>query len=90
MVEVSPTENAPSEMYLARVSCRGCHGIPTEVKGHEEVLRAGEATCLSCHGVRYANILPSWQEELDRKVGRVESVVAAARRTIDRVAGASS
>ena len=74
-------ENAPSEMYLARVSCRGCHGIPAEVKGHEEVLQAGEATCLSCHGVRYANILPSWQEELDRKVGRVESVVAGARRT---------
>ncbi len=76
------TDNAPSAMFLARVSCRGCHSIPTNIEGHEKVMSAGEATCLSCHGVRYANILPSWQEELDRKVRRVESVVNGARRAL--------
>jgi hypothetical protein len=66
-------------MFLARVSCESCHGLPGELDGHAEVRRAGEATCLSCHGVRYANILPSWQEEIERRVDRLSSVVSAAR-----------
>jgi nitrate/TMAO reductase-like tetraheme cytochrome c subunit len=73
------TEDMPSSMFLARVSCQGCHGLPTEVKGHEQVQAAGEATCLSCHGIRYANILPAWQQEMERKLGQVDQVVRAAR-----------
>jgi nitrate/TMAO reductase-like tetraheme cytochrome c subunit len=73
------TEDAPSSMYLARVSCQSCHGIPTEVAGHEGVMEAGEASCLSCHGIGYANILPGWQEEMNRKTGLVASVVEGAR-----------
>jgi hypothetical protein len=52
------------------------------VPGHAEVKRAGEATCLSCHGIRYVNILPSWQREIDRRRNEVESIVAAARQTL--------
>lgn len=73
------TADLPSSMFLARVSCQSCHGLPTEVKGHEQVQRAGEATCLSCHGVRYANILPSWQEEMERRRRQAEPVVERAR-----------
>jgi nitrate/TMAO reductase-like tetraheme cytochrome c subunit len=71
-----------SSMYLARVSCQGCHGLPTEVAGHEQVQAAGEATCLSCHGIRYANILPSWQREMERKVGSVEAVLRGVRNAL--------
>lgn len=52
------------------------------VAGHEQVQAAGEATCLSCHGIRYANILLAGQREMDRKLGDVEHVVAAARAAI--------
>ena len=73
------TEDMPSAMYQARVSCQGCHALPTEIRGHEEVQLAGEATCLSCHGIRYANILPAWQEGVEQRVEEVAGVVAAAR-----------
>jgi len=76
------TGEMPSTMFLARVSCQGCHGLPAGVVGHEQVQAAGEATCLSCHGIRYANILPAWQREMNRKLGDVERVVTAARAAI--------
>jgi hypothetical protein len=77
-------ENQPSSMFLARVSCQGCHELNVEVQGHERVRAAGEASCMSCHGIRYANILPSWQAEMERRLDAVSRVLhsaqAAARR----------
>ncbi len=70
---------APSKMFLARVSCLGCHGQTTTIRGHEQVQLAGEASCMSCHGIRYANLLPAWQREMQRRLQRVEPVVASAR-----------
>ncbi len=75
------TDAMPSSMYLANVSCKGCHELTAEVKGHERVSLAREASCLSCHGTRYANILPAWQQEINRKVSRVARVVRSARAT---------
>jgi nitrate/TMAO reductase-like tetraheme cytochrome c subunit len=78
------TTDSPSSMYLARVSCQSCHGLPQQMSGHAEVQAAGEATCLSCHGIQYANILPGWQAEMERKLARVQGVVSdatASRRT---------
>ena len=73
------TENEPSSMFLARVSCNGCHELNRQIRGHEQVRAAGEASCLSCHGIEYVNILPSWQQEMDRKLAVVSEVVADAR-----------
>jgi nitrate/TMAO reductase-like tetraheme cytochrome c subunit len=73
------TEDAPSSMYLARVSCQGCHALSSQIRGHVAVRIAGEASCMSCHGIRYANILPAWQADLERKIGIVEDVVRQAR-----------
>jgi len=70
--------DAPSAMYLARVSCGSCHGLAQEVEGHEQVQVAGEATCMSCHGIQYANILPSWQDEMNERLARVDRVVELA------------
>jgi hypothetical protein len=72
------TENAPSAMFLARVSCTGCHELRQNVRGHERVQIAGEASCMSCHGIEYANILPTWQREMDRKFAATERVVREA------------
>jgi hypothetical protein len=73
------TENQPSSMFLARVSCTGCHELPRTIGAHESVRGAGEASCLSCHGIQYANILPTWQAEMDRKLAVASRVVAGAR-----------
>ncbi|MDP2470394.1 MAG: cytochrome c3 family protein [Candidatus Palauibacterales bacterium] len=72
------TGDDPSAMFLARVTCQSCHRLPRELVGHENVKAAGEAACLSCHGIRYANILPGWQAEAERKLDRVAKVVDAA------------
>jgi nitrate/TMAO reductase-like tetraheme cytochrome c subunit len=71
-------DDLPSAMYLARVSCQSCHTSNRELRGHEGVQTAGEAACLSCHGVKYANILPAWQREMERRKAQVEVVVGAA------------
>jgi nitrate/TMAO reductase-like tetraheme cytochrome c subunit len=76
------TESMPSAMFLARVSCKSCHSIPVEIEGHEQVNEAGEASCMSCHGIRYANILPAWQREIQRRLNQVVPVVEGARQTL--------
>ena len=73
-------DEAPSSMFLARVSCTGCHELTRSVGAHESVEFAGEASCLSCHGIRYANILPAWQQEMDRKLRVTSRVVESATR----------
>jgi hypothetical protein len=73
------TAEMPSSMYLANVSCNGCHELTANVRGHERVDRAGEATCMSCHGTRYADILPGWKQAMDRKTAQVSAIVRAAR-----------
>jgi nitrate/TMAO reductase-like tetraheme cytochrome c subunit len=76
------TPDAPSDMFLARVSCEGCHSLAVTQRGHERVQMAGAATCQACHGIRYANILPSWQTAMTRNVERVAAVVRNARATV--------
>ena len=76
-------EAQPSAMFEAQVACTGCHELMAEVPGHGDVQTAGEATCLSCHGVRYANILPNWQREIDRRQAEVERVVSDAEVTLN-------
>lgn len=71
------TDNLPSSMFQARVSCQSCHSLIAEIGAHEEVNVAGEASCMACHGVSYANILPAWQDEINQ---RLETVQAAVRR----------
>jgi len=37
---------------------------------------------MSCHGITYANILPSWQREIERRVDIASDVVGGARRAV--------
>ena len=77
------TEALPGAMFEAQVACTGCHELMAQIPGHGDVQAAGEATCLSCHGVRYANILPNWQREIDRRQAVVEGVVRDAEATLN-------
>lgn len=72
-------EKSPSSMFRARVSCVGCHNDASKKPGHDTVQVANESSCLSCHGIRYANMLPGWQRAMDRKVELVGPVVEQAR-----------
>ncbi len=78
------TEDAPSRMFLARVTCESCHALPGEIPGHEGVSQAGEATCLSCHGVQYADMLSGWQETMADRLSQVTRVVAGVRAAVGR------
>jgi hypothetical protein len=80
------TAEMPSSMFLANVSCNGCHELTATVRDHETVDRAGEASCMSCHGTRYANILPGWKEAVDRKTAQVAAIV----RDVRAAAGAAN
>ncbi len=75
-------EENPSRMFLARVTCESCHALPGELPGHEGVSLAGEATCLSCHGIEFAGILPGWEEEMQTRVEAVSRAVAQVRRAL--------
>ncbi|MFC1661972.1 NapC/NirT family cytochrome c [Gemmatimonadota bacterium] len=75
-------EENPSRMFLARVTCESCHALPGDLPGHEGVSQAGEATCLSCHGIQFAGILPGWQEELRTREDAVSRAVSAVRRAL--------
>jgi nitrate/TMAO reductase-like tetraheme cytochrome c subunit len=75
-------EEAPSSMFLARVTCESCHALPGEIAGHDGVSVAGEATCLSCHGIEFAGILPEWEAEMQTRVDAVSQAVARVRRAL--------
>lgn len=69
----------PSSMFQARVSCVGCHNDASRMPGHDTIQVANGAACMSCHGVRYANVLPGWQEGMNRKLDLVEPIVRQAK-----------
>ena len=75
-------EEMPSRMFLARVSCESCHALPGDLPGHEGVTIAGEATCLSCHGIEFAGILPGWEEEIGVRVDAVTRAVRQVRQAL--------
>ncbi len=75
-------DETPSRMFLARVTCESCHSLPGDLPGHEGVSMAGEATCLSCHGVEFAGILPGWQQELEARLNAASNVVGRVRRAV--------
>ena len=76
------TAQGPSSMYQARVSCVGCHNDASRMPGHDTVQVANESACLSCHGVRYANVLPGWQRAMDRKLALVQPIVQQAQAAV--------
>ena len=78
------TPSEPSRMYLARVGCEGCHEKVAKLSAHSNVKVAGDASCMSCHGVRYANVLPSWKRGMDQRVAKVAPVIAQARAALGR------
>ena len=76
--EAAHATGMPSSMFQSRVSCVGCHNNASRLPGHDTVQVATSTACMSCHGVRYANVLPSWQKGMERKVSLVDPIVTDA------------
>ncbi len=64
-------------MYLARVSCAGCHVDSTFAASPGTArVAALETMCVGCHGTRFRGMLASWQEGL---AWRAQAVAAYVR-----------
>ena len=50
----------PSTMYQAGIRCEACHMLPP-IGGQMKAMGASEASCMSCHGPRYNDILGRWK-----------------------------
>jgi len=63
---VEGVEESPSIMYLARVTCTGCHRPPfpgATVPAGGATFAADPIACLDCHGPGYDGMQSRWQEE---------------------------
>jgi nitrate/TMAO reductase-like tetraheme cytochrome c subunit len=70
----------PSPMFAAGVRCEGCH---LEIPGHEsEVRRAGEISCMSCHGPAYRRIFLNWLEGVRSRTGALQKQMARTGRDL--------
>lgn len=72
--------DAPSAMFLARVTCDGCHrppfpGAPVPAGG--ATWRADEIACLECHGSGFDGMVGRWQDEVRRDLAVVQDGLAA-------------
>jgi predicted CXXCH cytochrome family protein len=66
-------------MFLAGISCEGCHFVPKQ-KGADKIQSAGALACMACHGPRYAKMLDRWKGVLDERL-------ALARRELTQAQG---
>lgn len=70
--------DAPSVMFLARVTCTGCHrppfaGAPPAAGG--TTYTADPRACIECHGPGYDGMASRWQTEVRQTVAKVRAVV---------------
>jgi nitrate/TMAO reductase-like tetraheme cytochrome c subunit len=68
----------PSVMFLARVTCNGCHrppfpGAPAPQGG--DSYKADPLACIDCHGPGYEGMAERWQAEARSTIKKVESAL---------------
>ncbi|HEX5136097.1 MAG TPA: NapC/NirT family cytochrome c [Planctomycetota bacterium] len=66
----------PSAMYLARVTCNGCHrppfpGAPSPPATYEADLLA----CVDCHGTGFTGMAERWQKEADVSLAKAKDAL---------------
>jgi nitrate/TMAO reductase-like tetraheme cytochrome c subunit len=57
------TLDMPSQMFLAQVSCTGCHTNATpegEILAKQAKKEASRNSCITCHGKEYENMFDDW------------------------------
>jgi predicted CXXCH cytochrome family protein len=77
---------APGPMFIAGVTCEGCHNpevsaVPAatgDVSGPHG-MRASDVACMSCHGPSYAKVFRSWQQGLQARVAPLAAQMSASQ-----------
>jgi len=80
-------DDDPSIMFLARVTCTGCHrppfpGAPVPQAG--ATWKADPIACLDCHGPGYEGMQAAWQQETRAHVERVRPLVESLHEALGR------
>lgn len=60
----------PSKMFLTGISCEGCHILPDTLQ--DGLRRAGDVSCMSCHGPKYSRLYREWNRELAKALAWFE------------------
>ena len=85
------TLDIPSDMFMAQVSCAGCHTHLTpegEPMAHQEKKGASRASCVTCHGEGYDKMFDNWLSGSKKLVADYGNFVSSAR-TAARSSGGS-
>lgn len=71
----------PDPMFLAGVSCRGCHEVKL-VKSHAETIfelpEFNPSSCSNCHGKGYDKLVAQWQKIVKERLNKIETEVEIA------------
>jgi nitrate/TMAO reductase-like tetraheme cytochrome c subunit len=68
----------PGVMYLARVTCNGCHRPPfraTPAPLAGATFKADPLACIDCHGTGFEGMSDRWQTEVRRDTKRVQQAL---------------
>ncbi|MHC5211102.1 MAG: NapC/NirT family cytochrome c [Planctomycetota bacterium] len=70
-------EDRPGVMYMARVTCNGCHRPPFEDAPEMTgvTFEADPLACIDCHGPGYETMTEAWQDEVSADVAEVREAV---------------
>lgn len=80
----------PGIMYLARVTCRGCHRPPfadAPAPANAVTFRFDPFSCAECHGAGFEDMAQRWQAEFRDSAKQVKAAVDELKKRIDSGAG---
>ncbi|MBI1929335.1 cytochrome c3 family protein, partial [Candidatus Poribacteria bacterium] len=73
-----------SPMFIARVSCEGCH-IGHKSGEIEGITRVAEpAACMSCHGTSYAHIQDGWTQGMGNLINQLTPYIQLVATEVER------
>ncbi len=84
------TLDMPSEMFLAQVSCTGCHTHLTpqgQPLAHQEKKEAQRTSCVTCHGKGYDLMFDNWLEGSRKALADYEKYLSAVRPVVASLGG---
>ncbi len=84
------SEDMPSEMFTAQVSCTGCHTHITpegEILARQEKKEASRNSCVTCHGQGYDHMFDNWVTGSKAVLKEYKSFMSAARSDYNNAGG---
>ncbi|MDF1545130.1 MAG: hypothetical protein P1R58_08520, partial [bacterium] len=82
--------DVPSGMFLAQVSCTGCHTHVTpegEVMADQEKKEATRNSCVSCHGDGYDQMFDNWLAGSKKVLNDYQRFLKSARTSLNNTGG---